>query len=258
MASEIWLGIDGTNWVHALWHAMGGQHVLPAFLRRVRILGEHVQATRLLVAFDRRSFRHDLCENYKANRKEKDAGLVELLKEAETAATAVAVPVAEAGYEADDCLATLAVLGRAAQRRVVLASADKDLYQCLVDGEVSLVRKIKTSGERITDADWMTAWTLGEQSETAGLQPYQWADYQALVGESGDNVRGCPGWGPVTARAALLKCKSLEGMLANVWNVPSSQVQRDNLLRWSKRDMATTRRLVRLCTQVATVAEALR
>lgn len=258
MSAEIWLGIDGTNWVHALWHAMGGQHVLPAVLRRVRILGDHVQATRRLVAFDRRSFRHDLVDNYKANRKEKDAALVELLQAAEAAVAEVAVPVAEAGFEADDCLATLAAVGRQAQRRVVLASADKDLYQCLADGEVSLVRKLQTCGDRLTKAEWMTAWTLGEQSATAGLRPDQWADYQALVGESGDNVRGCEGWGPVTARAALLKCGSLDGMLANVWSVPCSQAQRDALLRWQTNGMDKARRLVRLCTQVATVAEALR
>ena len=80
-----------------------------------------------MACFDRRSFRHDLYPLYKAHRKPKPAGLQAVLDEGPAAVASIAVPCAVDGYEADDCLATVARDAIAAGSRAVIASPDKDL-----------------------------------------------------------------------------------------------------------------------------------
>lgn len=251
------LAIDGTNWVHALYHALRGVDVLAHLCRRVRILAEYTHASTVLVCFDRRSFRHELLPTYKANRKPKDAALERLLAEAPAAVCEAGQPVYQDGYEADDCLATAAAAAVAGGGKCVLASADHDLWQCLVDGRVSCLRQFKTHGTEVVAPQWQTARELEIDEQTLGLRPSCWVDYQALVGESGDNVPGCPGWGKETARKALAKAGSIEAMLQNPWAVSCNKSQVAKLQAWAKRDMAMARRLLTLCTDVPAVSDAM-
>lgn len=255
----LYLGVDGTNWVHALYHALRGVDVLAHLCRRVRILAEHTHASSVLVCFDRRSFRHDLLPSYKATRKPKDDVLQRLLSEAPAAVAEAGQPVYEDGFEADDCLATLAaaVVGGA---KCVLASPDKDLWQCLVEGRVSCLRQFGTHGTELVAPEWQTARDLEISEKTLGLRPSCWADYQALVGEPGDNVHGCPGWGEQTARAALAKAGSIQAVLANPWDVRCSRSQLAKLQTWAKSPtgLSLVRQLVTLRTDVGAVLDALK
>jgi DNA polymerase-1 len=254
----IWLGIDGTNWVHALYHAMRGHDVLRHLCRRVTALAEYAQASQVLVCFDRRSFRHDDFAGYKTSRPAAPEALTKLLADAPAAVCDVAQPVAEDGYEADDCLSTLASLAMHSEARCVLASPDKDLYQCLVMGRVSVVRKFATVRGAVIDPDTMTAAKLEADSKTFGLRPWMWPDYQALVGEPGDDVPGCPGWGPQTARRALAKSGSVGAMLKDPWAISCSRSQLATLQTWTKTDYPLIRRLVTLRTDCAAAREAVR
>lgn len=260
----VWLGIDGTNWVHALYHSPGVRDVLGLFCRRVKLLAQHLSASAVLVCFDRRSFRHDLFAEYKANRGPRDDSLRLLLAEAEKRVGEVGQLVYDEGREADDCLATLAAIAVATGRQCVMASADKDLYQCLVSGAVRQVRKFASSAsdkdgkQREADLEWQTAESLEVGKDTAGLRPGNWCDYQALVGQAGDNLAGCPGWGPVTARRELVKAGSLEALLRNRWLCGCSDSQWSKLVAWAKAEMGLALELVRLRTDVVAVREALR
>lgn len=254
----IWLGIDGTNWVHALYHAMRGHDVLRQLCRRVTALADYATASHVLVCFDRRSFRHAEYAGYKSSRTDAPEALTKLLAEAPAAVGDVGQPVAEEGYEADDCLSTLASLAMQCETRCVLASPDKDLYQCLVMGRVSLVRKFGTVHGAVIDPDTMTAAKLEADKKSFGLKPWMWPDYQALVGEPGDDVPGCPGWGPQTARRALTKAGSIEAMLRDPWAINCTRSQLATLQAWAKKDLPLIRRLVTLRTDCEAVREAIR
>jgi DNA polymerase I len=267
------VGIDGTNWVHALWHAMG-QHrtvggVLDCLCSRIATVAAAAKATAVLVAFDRRSFRHGLLPQYKAQRPDHDQALDRLLERAPDAVGAAKVgqPIYEDGFEADDLLATLASVGVSRGERVALCTPDRDLWQCLAEKSVYVLRGVKTDRGEVSEADWFTEADLyrwphnpkASKPKTAyQLRPWQWAEFQALVGESGDNVPGCPQWGEVTAAAALAKHGSIESMLKKQWKIPCTSKQLTALQNWARRDMATTLACVRLRTDCAAVWDALR
>ena len=115
------------------------------------------------------------------------------------------VPVLEAdGCEADDCIASLA--GRFKGRRsVVIVGADKDLRQCL-DEDVVMWDPAQGKEKIIT---------LGDFTGETGLTPSQWPDYQAMIGDSADNIPGIPKVGPKTAMGFLRRFPSLELLRQN-------------------------------------------
>ncbi|WP_320170744.1 DNA polymerase I [Maridesulfovibrio sp.] len=152
-----------------------------------------------------KNFRHELYDQYKAQRPPMPDDLrvqIEPLKEA-MAVLGVPMVVSE-GEEADDCIASLAARYKS-ERPVVILGADKDLKQCLDDNVYMWDPAGKK--EKIT--------TLADFREDTGLEPHQWADFQALVGDSADNIPGVPGVGKVTATKLLAQYPSLEDIRDN-------------------------------------------
>ena len=220
---------------------------------RIAALTARVQAEQVLACFDRRSFRHDLYPTYKAGRPPKPASLNDVLKDAEEDLFSVADLVWQNGFEADDCLATAARIGAASGRRVVLATGDKDVRQCLIEGQVTQLRGFKTERGRVRDEKWYTAATLREEY---ALTPAQWPSYQALCGDTGDNLPGCKGFGAKTTLACLAKCHDLGECLARQWELPITPRLRGNLAAFAKQSELMLR-LVTLETGVAAVENAL-
>ncbi len=152
-----------------------------------------------------KNFRHELFDKYKAQRPPMPDDLrvqVEPLKEA---IRALGVPlIVSSGEEADDCIASLAARYKK-ERPVVILGADKDLKQCLDDN----VYMWDPAGraEKIT--------SLADFTESTGLEPNQWADFQALIGDSADNIPGVPGVGKVTATKLMAKYPTLEDIRDN-------------------------------------------
>ena len=99
----LWLGIDGTNWVHMLYHAKGGPDgVLDAFLARIAALDAALNPGALLTCFDRPSFRPAIIPAYKGDRDERPEDLGGVLASAEKAAGSVGQVAFQDGFEADD------------------------------------------------------------------------------------------------------------------------------------------------------------
>lgn len=249
-----WLGVDGTNWVHQLWHATGGKGTLAALANRLAALVAFLQPETTVVAFDRRSFRHDLLATYKAGRGERDESLNRELAAAPAICHRQALVAQQDGMEADDCLATFAAVGLAQGAQVVLASPDKDLRQCLVPGRVTVLKSFKTSGGTFAEPAWYTAADLGIEY---GLLPEQWPDYQILVGDKGDGIDGCPGWGEKTAAAVLAKVGTIEACYRQPFSLPCTARQRAQLQNYRSR-VPLVRQLVTLRTNVEAVYDALR
>ena len=251
----MYLGIDGTNWIHQLWHANAGRGVLDAVLRRIEALIAEFQPSTTIACFDRRSFRHGLEPTYKSGRGEREPGLDAVLQEAPAKIAELCLVCQEDGYEADDLLATLAWIGRHAGARTVLASPDKDLRQCLVEQRVGILRTFRTEAGKVKDLEWYGAADLRTKY---GLEPWQWPDYQALVGDTSDSIKGADGWGEKTAARVLAKMGTLKNCFANPFGCPGiTNRQRDSLVKFRAR-AETVLRLVTLQTDVTAVYDAMR
>lgn len=151
------------------------------------------------------TFRNDLLPTYKANRPRMPEGLAAQLEPLKSGLRLLGVPVLEAeGCEADDCIASLAARFKAG-RSVVIVGADKDLRQCLDDNVV--MWDPAQGKEKIV--------TLEGFVEETGLQPAQWADFQAMTGDAADNIPGIPKVGPKTAMGFLRRFPSLDLLRAN-------------------------------------------
>ncbi|XPV76958.1 MAG: DNA polymerase I [Desulfovibrio sp.] len=149
-----------------------------------------------------KTFRNDLYDEYKANRPKMPEPLAEQIEPLKEAVSLFGLHLhVTDGVEADDCIASLAARFKK-ERPVVIVGADKDLRQCL-DDNVYLWDPAGKK-EKFT--------TLEDFTEETGLTPAQWPDYQALIGDSADNIPGIPGVGPKTADKIMAECPTLEDL----------------------------------------------
>lgn len=172
----------------------------------MKILREE-SPTHLIFVTDGRgpTFRHELFSSYKANRPSMPEGLAVQLQPVRDGLRQLGVPVLEAqGGEADDVIASL-VHRFKGERSVVIVGADKDLRQCL-DTNVFMWDPAQGKEKLITVEGF-----IGE----TGLQPSQWADFQAMTGDSADNIPGIPKVGPKTAMGFLRRFPSLVALRDN-------------------------------------------
>lgn len=225
---QVALAIDGDNYIATYWNGTGGQYsALVALRGLVRDYQRRYQAD-VAIAFDASgpTWRHAIYPRYKAQRPPKDPGLREQLEEAREWATLegyILPPVK--GYEADDLIAMHTIERVIEGARVVICSRDKDLRQLLAEGEVTILKKASHAGG-VWSYEYYTAAMLWREHD---LQPQQWPDYRALVGDPSDNWPGAEGIGPKTAAAILQRAGSLEAAMANLWTLPINDRQRDVL-----------------------------
>lgn len=182
------------------------------------------------------TFRNELYPEYKAHRDPMPEDLRSQIPEIQRLLQALAIPILQlSGYEADDIMATLA---REAQERgadCVLVTSDKDCRQ-LITAHVRLLnmRKGQLYGAEDLQADW-------------GIAPGQVVDFQALVGDSVDNVPGVPTIGPKTATQLLQEFGTLEDLLSRVDEVKGKKGEK---IRESTDLARLSQQLVRLEKQV--------
>jgi DNA polymerase-1 len=111
------------------------------------------------------------------------------------------------GVEADDVIGTLSCLATERGVRTVISSGDKDLSQLVNE----LVTVIDTMNDKVRDL-------AGVEAEF-GVPPRLMVDYQALVGDSVDNVPGVEKVGPKTAVKLLQEYGSLDALIARAADV---------------------------------------
>ncbi len=245
----VW-GIDGTNRVHMLWHATHSvRSAVDQFRRDLDGLREFWSPKLLAVAFDSPAcFRRSLEPSYKAHRADKPPELRQALEAAADAVCAERISyLCVDGAEADDCMASLAAIACDRGEQCVILSPDKDLRQCLVTGQVTIRR---TWAPWQTIDGWLTASQLHERT---GLLPFQWIDYQCLVGDAGDGIRGAAGIGEKTA-AAWLQVAPLDELLRNRWLVKMTERQYQSLQELGRR-LDVVRQLVTLRRDLPCVVE---
>ncbi len=141
--------------------------------------------------------------------------------------------LAREGYEADDMIASITKKAVEAGMVVRIVSHDKDLYQLIDDDKVVLVDAIKRQ-------------EINEKAcvEKYGIRPEQFTDFQALLGDSADNVPGVKGIGKVTAAKLLQQYGTLENIYAHLDEIKPPGVQKK--LREGKEDAFRSKQLVTL------------
>jgi DNA polymerase-1 len=139
------------------------------------------------------TFRDQLYDDYKAHRPPMPPEIKENIPLIKRLVEAFDIPVLEVeGVEADDVIGTLARRAEDEGVDAVIFSADKDFRQLLSD-RVSMLRP-PYMGETF---DRETPETFREKY--GGLEPHQFVDLLALIGDTSDNVPGVPGVGEKTA-----------------------------------------------------------
>ena len=157
-----------------------------------------------------KNFRHTIFPEYKSQRSATPEPLVQQLAPLRKLLEILGVPVlVSENCEADDCIASLAHRFRDS-RPVIVIGADKDLKQCLHPQVVLWDPAAKD--EKIT--------TLQSFENETGMAPSSWPDFQALVGDSSDNIPGVPKVGEKTALGLIQEFKTLEGLFDHLPAVP--------------------------------------
>jgi DNA polymerase-1 len=174
------------------------------------------------------TFRDEMYEAYKAHRDPPPEELIANLPIMKKVVQAMDIPVVEIeGVEADDVIGTLAKQAEAEGAHSVIVSPDKD-FQQLLSKDVEQFRP----AYRGEDFDPITAASFKKKF---GLEPTQFIDVLALMGDSADNVPGVKGIGEKTAIKLIDEYGSLENLLDHAADVKGKRA-REGLL--AEADMA--------------------
>lgn len=197
------------------WGIFGAFNVVASLVRK------H-QPSHVLIAFDkgRSSKRLAIDPEYKANRDKKrdpkkpmdQAFSLEFRPQLEIFKLLLhrtGVPfLSVQDVEADDIIATAALMNAATFDNIVIVSADHDLHQ-LIRSNIKVVKpsiNYKDIEEEVYDIPTVLAeW---------GVEPWRLPEIWALMGDKGDNVKGIPGIGPKKATKLIADNGNLESVLS--------------------------------------------
>ena len=210
--------------------------LITGFANFIYTLKEDYATDYILFALDAKgkSFRHEIDPNYKANR----SPVPEDLK--------TQLPVAidwiekmgfksflQQGFEADDVIAAATKFAKQNSIKVRIVSHDKDLYQLIEDGKVTIYDPMK---KQEIDRE--------KCFEKFGVYPEKVGDYLAIVGDAADNIPGVKGIGAKGAKKLLSDFDSVEDIYKNLESVANPRSQK--LLQESRDNAFLSKKLVRL------------
>ncbi|MHB1946686.1 MAG: DNA polymerase I [Gammaproteobacteria bacterium] len=210
--------VDGSSYLYRAFHAMPAltnskgapTGAVYGVINMLRKLLTDYEPEHIAVVFDAkgRTFRDDLYDKYKANRKAMPEDLVPQIEPIHQIIRALGLPLLMIeGVEADDVIGTLAKEAEKHGVNTLISTGDKDLAQ-LVNPHVTLVNTMTNS-------------VLNPETvkEKFGIPPELIIDYLTLVGDSVDNIPGVPQVGPKTAVKWLLEYGSLDNIIKNADNI---------------------------------------
>ncbi len=181
------------------------------FVNTLEDVLKHHSPTHIGIAFDPSSptFRHEAYKAYKAQREETPETIRQSVPIIKDIIRAYRIPILEVnGYEADDVIGTLATQAGQQGIDTYMMTPDKD-YGQLVSEHVFMYRP--RYGDKEFD-------TLGVEEVKAKFQinsPKQVIDMLGLMGDSSDNIPGCPGVGEKTAQKLISEFGDIENLLAH-------------------------------------------
>ncbi|HLH88777.1 MAG TPA: DNA polymerase I [Xanthobacteraceae bacterium] len=245
--------VDGSGYIFRAYHALppitrrsDGLQLNAVYgfcgmlLKLLRDLKPEERPTHLAVVFDKseKTFRTEMYPDYKAHRPDPPDDLIPQFKYIREAVRAFDLPCLEqAGFEADDLIATYVRIACEAGATATIVSSDKDLMQLVNDC--------------VTMFDTMKDRRIGipEVIEKFGVPPGKMIEVQALIGDSTDNVPGVPGIGPKTAAQLIGEYGDLETLLARAGEI--KQEKRRQTLIDNAEQARISKKLVTLDANVA-------
>ena len=210
--------VDGSSYLYRAFHAMPDLRADPAdptspatgairgMVNMLQKLRKDHRADYAACVFDAKgtTFRDAMYPAYKATRSPMPPDLRSQIEPVHEVVALMGWPVLTVpGVEADDVIGTLACMASSQGIEVIISSGDKDLSQ-LVDQHITVIDTMNNKRRDLA----------GVEAEF-GVPPRLMVDYQALVGDTVDNVPGVPKCGPKTAVKWLLEYGSLDNLVAN-------------------------------------------
>src|SRR5712692_2495755 len=240
--------VDGSSYIFRAYHALpplnrksDGLQVNAVYgfcnmlWKLLRDMKPEERPTHLAVIFDKseHTFRNEFYPAYKAHRPDAPDDLVPQFKYIREAVRAFDIPCLEqAGFEADDLIATYAREACEAGATTTIVSSDKDLMQLV--------------GDTVVMYDTMKDRRIGREEvlERFGVGPEKVIEVQALIGDSTDNVPGVPGIGVKTAAQLIGEYGDLETLLSRAGEI--KQEKRRQALIDNAEQARLSKRLVTL------------
>lgn len=183
-----------------------------------------------------KTFRTEQFSDYKGNRSDAPDELIPQFSMIREVMDSLGIPnVSSPGYEADDCIGTLASrFGR--EMDVLVLTGDHDMLQ-LVSERTSVIIMKKGHGNYMV-------YTPEVLMEEKRLTPGQIVDLKGLMGDTSDNYPGVRGIGEKTALKLVQEHGSVEGILANLDQLSKSvraKIEADLDMLHLSRQLATIR-----------------
>ncbi len=209
--------IDGNALIHRGYHAIpvlntkSGEQTNAVYgfsLILLKAIAD-IKPTHIACTFDLAgpTFRHVQYKEYKGTRVKADQELYDQIPRVKEVVRALNILIFEKqGFEADDCLGTLALTlhKKDPEAEVIIVTGDLDTLQL-----VNHVIKVYTMRKGITDVVIYDAKAVRARY---GLNPDQMVSYKALRGDPSDNIPGVKGIGEKTASELIQDFKSFDGL----------------------------------------------
>lgn len=162
-----------------------------------------------------KTFRNEIFSDYKGNRGEAPIELVPQFDLVKEVVEAFDVPnIGVVGYEADDCIGTIAKSIHE-DFNVHILTGDRDILQ-LLDERISVILLQKGYGNYLVH-------TKDSFYEEKGILPHQMIDVKALMGDPSDNYPGVKGIGEKTAIKLIQQFGEVEGIISNLDQLTKGQ-----------------------------------
>ena len=136
------------------------------------------------------------------------------------------------GFEADDLLGTVSVLGEKAGMTVSVVSGDRDLLQLATQKVMIRIPKTKKTGTEIEN------YLEDDVKEKYMVTPKEFIDVKALMGDSSDNIPGVPGIGEKTATALIAEYSSIEEVHKNAATIKPPRAGKNIVDFWEQAVMS--------------------
>lgn len=234
--------IDGSNYIYRAYYAIRElsnskgfpTNAIYGFTNMLIKLCRDWEPDYIAVVFDSKgpTFRHELYNQYKANRKAMPDDLIPQIPFIKDIVRGFSMPVIEKqGMEADDIIGTLVKTCEPDEVEKIIVSGDKDMMQ-LVSDDVSLIDTMKGK-----------TYSVDGVKERFGVGPERVIDILGLAGDTSDNIPGVPGVGEKTALKLINEYGTLENVLENADRVRNAKLGK-NLKEFAdqarlSRDLAT-------------------
>ena len=190
------------------------------FVMMVENAIEKINPSHVAVCFDMKgkTFRSDIYKDYKGTRQKTPNELEQQWPLVRDILGHMNIKILESPvYEADDIAGTLAKLGTEEGFENYLLTGDKDYFQLVNDKT-----KVLFTRKGITDMDIVTVEKI---EEDYGIEPLEFIELKALMGDSSDNIPGIYGIGEKTGLKLVRQFHTLENLYDNIEDVSGMKLK---------------------------------